>query len=120
MSKSPKYGKLRFWPLLGLVLGTDIVVTLLYTTLIPGLSASRWGDALCVSAFFLAVGSAIPVFMDAGRGIGLAGKMGGSKADQHDAFEYERSMREKGMQVTFVLALSTVLIGLLSLILSLL
>ena len=120
MSKSPKIKKLHFWPLLGLVLGIDIVVTLVYTTIVPGLSTNGWGDVLCASAFFLAIGSALPVFMDAGRGFGLAGKMGGSKTEQHEAFEHERAMREKGMQITFVLALSTVLIGILSIIMSLL
>lgn len=120
MPKLPNFEKIHFLPLLGLVLGIDIVLTFLYTTLVPGLSTSGWGDTLCGSAFFLAVGSAIPVFLDAGRGFGLAGKMGGSKAEQHEAFTRERSMREKGMRITFVLALSTVLIGLLSLFMSLL
>jgi len=115
-----KLDKIRFWPLLALVLSVDIALTFLYTVIVPGLSSSGWADALCTSVFLLAVGSAVPVFLDAGRGIGLAGKMGGSKAEQHEAFTYERSLREKGMKITFVLALSTVLIGILSLIMSLL
>jgi hypothetical protein len=120
MPDTPKTGKIRFWLLLGLILAVDIVLTFLYTLIVPGLSASGWGDALCVSAVVLAIGCVVPVFLDASRGFGMAGKVGGSKAEQRDAFQHERELREKGMQITFVLALATVLIGLLSLILSLL
>ena len=118
MPNLPKLDKIHFWPLLGLILAVDIVLTFLYTTIVPGLSANGWSDALCTSAFVLAIGSAVPVFLDAGSGFGLSGKMGGSKADQHEALTNERLMREKGMKYTFVLALATFIIGLMSMILS--
>jgi hypothetical protein len=120
MNNSPKSDKIRFWPLLGLIIGIDIVLTFLYSIIFPGLSTSSWADALCVSAFLLAFGSIIPVFLDAGRGFGLAGKMGEPKSEQRQALTRERALREKGIKMTFVLALATVLIGLLSLLLSLL
>lgn len=118
MPNLSKMDKIRFLPLLGLILAIDIVLTLVYTVIVPGLSASAWADALCSSAFVLAIGSAVPVFLDAGRGFMLSGKMGGSKTDQHEALTHERSLREKGMKYTFVLALATLLIGVLSMILS--
>lgn len=118
MPNLPKFDKMRFWQLLGLILVVDVVLTFLYTLIVPGLSASGWADALCTSAFVLAIGSAVPVFLDAGRGFTISGKMGGSKADQHEALTHERSLREKGMKFTFVLALATFIIGLLSMILS--
>ena len=120
MPNFPKLDKIRFWPLLGLILAVDIVLTFVYTLIVPGLSASGWADTLCMSAFVLAIGSAVPVFLDAGRGFGVSGKMGGSKADQHEALTQERSLREKGMKFTFVLALATFVIGLLSMLLSVL
>ena len=113
-----KLDKIRFLPLLGLILIVDIVLTFLYTTLVPGLSMMHWADALCASAFVLAIGSAIPVFLDAGRGFTISTKMGGSKPDQQQALRHERSLREKGMKYTFVLALATFIIGLLSMLLS--
>lgn len=119
MSESPKTGRIRFWLLLGIVIAADLLLTFIYTLLVPGLSFRGWADTLCSSAFVLAIGSAVPVFLDAGRGFGLAGKMGGTKAEQHDAFTHERLMREKGMRITFILALATAFIGLLSLVLSL-
>jgi hypothetical protein len=109
---------LGFWPLLGLIVTADIVITLLFTLIVPGLSLREWGDTLCGSALILAIGSAVPVFLDAGRGFGLSGKMGGTKAEQFEALNRERSLREKGMKFTFVLALATFLIGLLSVIVS--
>ena len=118
MPKLPKLDEIRFWPLLGLIIVVDIVWTFLYTVILPGLSVSGWADVQSTSAFVLALGSAIPVFVDAGRGFGISGKMGGSKADQHEALTHERSLREKGMKYTFLLASATFLIGLLSLILS--
>ncbi|MDF1514265.1 MAG: hypothetical protein P1S60_10700 [Anaerolineae bacterium] len=112
--------KIRFFPLLALVMGVVVVLTFLYTLIIPGLSTRGWSDSLCVSVFVLALGSAMPVFLDAGRGARLAGKMGGSKKEQHEAFVQERTMREKGMRVTFVLVVATFLTGLLSVLISLL
>ena len=119
MPDSPKSEKIRFWPLLALILGVDLMLTFLYTVIIPGLSANGWSDALCASAFVLAIGSAIPMLLDAGRGFSMAGKMSGSKQEQHEAYSRERTLREKGMRITFVLALGTILIGLLSLLMSL-
>ena len=94
MPKLPKLDEIRFWPLLGLIIVVDIVWTFLYTVILPGLSVSGWADVQSTSAFVLALGSAIPVFVDAGRGFGISGKMGGSKADQHEALTHERSLRE--------------------------
>ena len=118
MSDSPKRGRIRFWSLLGLIIGADLILTFFYTLLVPGLTVNSWADTLCGSTFLLAIGSTVPVFLDAGRGMGLAGKMGGTKAEQHDAFVYERAKREKGMRITFILALATAFIGVLSLVLS--
>jgi hypothetical protein len=119
MPKLPKLDKMRFLPLLGLILVIDILLTLLYTVIVPGLSTGAWADTLCSSAFILALGSVVPVFLDAGRGFTISGKMGGSKADQHEALTHERLLREKGMKYTFVLALATLIIGILSMIFSL-
>ena len=118
MSKFPKLEKMRFLPLLGLILAVDIVLTFLYTILVPGLSMTHWADTLCISAFVLAIGGAVPVFLDAGRGFAISAKMGGSKTAQQQALKHERSLREKGMKYTFLLALATFIIGLLSMILS--
>jgi hypothetical protein len=120
MPNLPKLEKMGFWSLLGMILGVDIGLTFLYTLFVPGFTISAWSDALCGSAFLLALGSVIPVFLDAGRGFGISGKMGGSKSEQHKALTHERSLREKGMKITFALALATLLTGLLSMILSVL
>ena len=42
MPKLPELDKIRFWPLLGLILVVDIVLPFLYTVIVPGLSVSGW------------------------------------------------------------------------------
>jgi len=119
MSQRKDQGPLRFWRLVGWALGGAVVLTLLYVLIGPGFSQARWSDALCISAVVLGVGSSIPFLFDAGRGLALPGKMNGDADDRRTAWDAERTKREKGMTVTFALALAAVLISLLSLLTSL-
>ncbi len=119
MLQSKDQEPLGFWRLVGLALAGAVVLTLLYVLIGPGFSQARWSDALCMSAVVLGVGSSIPFLFDAGRGLTLPGKMHGDTGDRRGAWDAERSKREKGMTVTFALALAAVLISLLSLLTSL-
>ena len=106
----------RFWMIVGITLAGDLLLTFLYTILGPGFSGRVWSDALCTSAVLLGTGSAVPFLFDAGRGLSIASKMGSRGDDRQQSWQEERRRREKGMLVTFALALAAVLIGLTSLI----
>jgi hypothetical protein len=119
MSESKDQEPLRFWRLVGLALVGAIALTLLYVLIGPGFSQAHWSDALCMSALFLGVGSSFPFLFDAGRGLALPGKMHGDADERRATWDTERTKREKGMIVTFALAVAAVLIGVLSLLTSL-
>jgi len=119
MSQSKDHDPVHFWRLVGIALGGAVVLTLLYALIGPGFSQARWSDVLCISAVVLGVGSSIPFLFDAGRGLALPGKMYGDAGDRRDTWDTERTKREKGMTITFALALAAVLISLLSLLTSL-
>ena len=104
----------RFWQTVGVVLGADLVITLLYTLISSGFSDRVWSDALCVSAIILSVASVLPFLLDAGRGVTMIGKMRGSDEQRRAIWEEERRKREKGMTITFALFLAALLIGLAS------
>lgn len=118
MSQSTDQEPLRFWRLVGSTVGGALVLTLLYVLIGPGFSQARWSDALCTSAIVLGIGSSIPFLFDAGRGLSLPGKMHGDADDRRATWDRERTKREKGMAATFALALSSVLISVLSLLAS--
>ncbi len=120
MEKSPKR-KFKFWPLLGIAVAVDLILVLIYAVIIAqGLSGRVYSDALCTSAMFLGVLSALPVLFDAGRGMGLAINIGTSKEERYQALEKERRRREQGMVITFALVAATMLITLLSFIIGML
>ena len=115
-----------FWRIVGLALGCAIGLSLLYAIVQPSGSTNNWGrarewsDALCTSALLLGLGSGIPFLLDAGRGLMLPGKMGTSKEERLATWDEERAKREKGIRLTFALALAAAITGFLSLIISLL
>jgi len=110
--------KLRFWPTLGILLGADIVLALLYTFVVPGLSGRTYSDSLCVSAALLGIGAVVPVLLDMGRGARLATKMGRSEEERHEALEKERENRDMGSRITFLFAAAAFVIGVLSIVVS--
>jgi hypothetical protein len=115
-----KRGKYRFWPILGIVLSVDFVLVLLYTLIIPGLTGRTLSDSLCTSAVFLGLLAAVPVLLDMGRGIGMAGKMAGGREKHQAALEQEHQRRDQGITITFAVATATLIVTVLSLILGLL
>lgn len=120
MSDSENQGpKVRFWPVVGILLIADLILTLAYTALSSRLTGEAWSDALCLSAILLGAASMVPFFFDAGRGITLAGKMRGTGEERHAAFHEERRRRETGMTITFALALVAFIVGVISLLASL-
>jgi hypothetical protein len=110
--------KVRFWPALGIVLGADVVLVLLYTVIVPGVTGRAYSDSLCVSATLLGLAAAVPVLLDMGRGVGLASKIGVSDESRHEALEKERERRYRGSTITFVFAAAAFVITLLSIIIS--
>jgi len=112
--------KPRFWPLLGIVIAVDIIIAILYTLIVPGLSGRALSDSLCTSALFLGFVSALPVLLDAGRGVGMATRIGATSEERQIVWAKERQRREQGMLISFVLGTATLLVTLLSFILGLL
>lgn len=119
MSKTPTQAPLGFWRLVSLALVSAMILTLLYVLLGPGFTSENWSDALCMSGVILGTGSSVPFLFDAGRSLTMPGKMSGDANDRQTAWDAERAKREKGMTVTFALALAAVLISLISLLTSL-
>ena len=110
---------LRFWPLVGIVLVIDLLITAVYVLLNRGFSGESWSNALCTSSVILGAASGIPFLFDAGRGLSLVGKMGSSEEERREALAEERRRRETGMTITFALALVAFITGLISLLASL-
>ncbi|MCD6284635.1 MAG: hypothetical protein J7M39_01820 [Anaerolineae bacterium] len=106
MSQIKDQEPLRFWRLVGLVLAGAVMRVLLGVLIDPGYSQARWSDALCTSAAVLGVGSSISFLFDAGRGLTLPGTKHGDTDDRRVTWDTERSKREKGLTVTFALALA--------------
>ncbi len=106
--------KIRFWPLLGIILGADLLIVLVYTLIVPGLTGRAFSDALCTSALLLGLAAALPVLLDVGRGIGVGARMGDSEAERRAALQTEHQRREQGIVITFVLAAATFIIAMIS------
>jgi predicted nucleic acid-binding Zn ribbon protein len=119
MTQSDPNGRMRFWPLVGIASGVALLFALAYALLRPGFSLGALSDSLCISALLLSLASGIPFLLDAGRGLAIPGKMGQDKDQQREILRDERRKRERGMRITFALALAAFLIGLASLLLSL-
>ena len=110
--------KVRFWPGLGIILGADVVLVLLYTVIVPGLTGRTYSDSLCVSAALLGLVAVFPVLLDVGRGAGLVSKIGVSDEARHEALEKERERRDIGTTITFVFAAAALVVGALSILVS--
>lgn len=106
--------KIRFWPLLGIVLGADALLVFAYTVIIPGLTGRALSDTFCSSALVLGLVACVPVLFDVGRGVVIGGQMSGNEADRRAVLEKEHQRREQGMVVSFALAVATLIITLLS------
>ncbi len=118
------------------IIGTSLVLalslSLLYAVFGPGSTLGAWSDvfgawsdALCASAMLLAIGSAIPFLFDVGRGVTMPIKLGADGAKRSpeataEALREEHRKREKGMSVTFALAIAAALVAIISIVLSLL
>ena len=120
MAESDSNGRKRFWPVVGIATGASLLLALGYALIRPGFSFRLLSDGLCISALLLSLGAGVPFFLDAGRGFTIGGKMGSDKEQQRDLLIQERRKREKGMRITFALALAAFVIGLASLLISLL
>jgi hypothetical protein len=119
MAESDSDERMRFWPVVGIATGASVLLALGYALIQPGFSFSLLSDGLCISALVLSLGAAVPLFLDAGRGFSLGGKISSDKTQQRDVWKEERRKREQGMRITFALALAAFLIGLASLLISL-
>ncbi len=122
MSEQPEQvnkQKGKFLPVFGIAIGCALVLSLVYTLIIPGLTLENWSNSLCFSAFIVGAGGAVPVFFDAGRGVVMASKFSTKNDERQKVMDRERQKRESGMKITFALAAATVMIGIISAILSL-
>lgn len=108
-----------FWRTVGLASGASLLFALGYAVIRPGGILASLSDSLCVSALLLGAASSIPFLLDAGRGLTLGAKMTSDKSQQKEVLQEERRKREQGMRITFALALAAFLIGLASLVISL-
>ncbi len=106
--------KVRFWPLLGIVLAADVLLVLAYTLIVPGFSGRAFSDALCVSALLLGAATAIPVLLDTGRSFGVGARMGDGEVMRHVVLQKERQRREQGMVITFALAAAVLILAIAS------
>ncbi len=111
--------KIRFWPLLGIILAADGILALAYTLIGPGWSGRAFSDSLCVSALLLGLAATVPALLDIGRGIGVGMRMSSNTAEQRAVLQKEHQQREQGMVITFVLATAMLIIALLSFLISL-
>jgi len=111
--------KLRFWSLLGVMIGAALIASLLYTLIGPGMSLRTLSDSLCTSALFLGILSALPLLFDVGRGMGVAAKMGGDPQARQKVMDKEHQRREQGMVISFALIAATVFATISSLVLAL-
>jgi hypothetical protein len=120
MTESDSGRRWRFWPVVGIATSVALLLALGYTLLAPGFSLRVLSDSLCLSALVLSLASGVPFLLDAGRGLAMGGKMGADKEERREVWRAERRKREYGMRITFALALAAFLIGLASLLMSLL
>lgn len=120
MTQSDRDQRVRFWPVVGIACCAALLLALGYAIFESGFSLRVLSDGLCISAIVLSLGAGVPFLMDAGRGFTMAGKMGPDKEKQSEVWQEERQKRERGMRITFALALAAFLIGLTSLLFSLL
>lgn len=111
---------------LALALGLSLLYAVLGSKFTLGAGSNlfgAWSDALCASAMLLAIGSAVPFLFDVGRGVTMPIKLGISGAERTPeattkALREEHRKREKGMSVTFALAISAALVATISIVLS--
>ncbi len=106
--------KFRFWPLLGIILGSDLLVALLYAVLIPGPARRALSDAFCISSIGMGLLCSLPVLFDAGRSLGLAAKMGDPPEVREAALNRERQRREQGMTFTFAMGTAAIIMVIIS------
>lgn len=125
MSDAPQQRLRKLATVIGVSLALALCLSLLYVLLGPGFTLAAWSDALCASAMLLALGSAVPFLFDVGRGVTMPIKLGIETARRTPettakALQEEHHKREKGMSVTFALAIATALLAITSIVLSLL
>jgi hypothetical protein len=115
-----------FWRIVGAALGAGLLVSLIYTLIVPGFSGRAWSDALCTAALFVALGGTLPLFLDTGRGVAILGKLGRTPSGEDDTQDAHRRIwreehrkRERGITITFALAFAALLIGAMSVVASL-
>jgi len=109
----------RFWRLVGMALLGGAILTVINVLISREPSLVGWSNALCRSAMLLGIGSAVPFLFDAGRTFGVAGKLEGDADNRRAVWESEQAKREKGMTVTFAIALAAAATGVASLLASL-
>ena len=85
MSNEGDSRRVSFWQVVGIGVGSALLLSSLYILVsagsgAPARSRSPWSDALCVSALLLGLGSGIPFLLDAGRGLTLSNKTEGHRS----------------------------------------
>jgi hypothetical protein len=108
--------RVRFWPLVGMACAAALLFALGYAVVTPGFSFRTLSDGLFWSAVLLGLGSVIPFLMDTGRGLSLGGRMGPDREQRNEIWQEEHRKRERGMRITFALALAALLAFLASLV----
>lgn len=110
----------RFWRLLGLVTGADLVFVVVYTLLFRRFTPRGLSDALCSSALLVGLVALVPLVVELGRGINLPGRAGGNQEKLRRAMADEQRLRQQGMVITFALVAAAVVLAVISFILSVL
>ena len=115
----------RFWRAVGLATGAALALALILALFRPSVYLTALADSLCILALLLGMASSIPFLLDAGRGLMLSGKLvpgteqQDNDAERHAILQEEHRKREFGMRITFALALAALIIGLASIVMSL-
>ena len=92
--------RIPFWRIVGAALVGGLLISLAAMLIGPGFSgrarpeaarapseaARAWSDALCASAFLVALGSALPILFDAGRGVAMLGKLVPRVKTRHESW----------------------------------
>lgn len=107
----------RFWRLLGLVTGADLVFVVVYTLLFRRFTPRGLSDALCSSALLVGLVALVPLVVELGRGINLPGRAGGNQEKLRRAMADEQRLRQQGMVITFALVVAAVVLAVISFIL---
>ncbi len=110
----------RFWRLLGLVTGADLVFVVVYTLLFRRFTPRGLSDALCSSALLVGLVALVPLVVELGRSINLPGRAGGNQEKLRRAMADEQRLRQQGMVITFALIAAAVILAVISFILSVL